>query len=217
MIRIFVNDGRVERMRQYLFIDFEFTMPDSDEDRAAFVPEIIEAGIVSVVGDAVRDTFSSYVKPVLNPTLTKRCREFLHITQEQVDGGISFETLVEKINAYLKTRPTTIVTWGNSDLHVLQESCGRTPNLSLRDFEALDLAAEYKRFFGGHNTTSLKKAVMEYVGIGFDQRHRALDDALATYEVFKHYQKDRRFLNNAPNMTIGDRLDLTKLFSLLDQ
>jgi sporulation inhibitor KapD len=58
---------------------------------------------------------------------------------------------------------------------------------------------------------------MEYVGIGFDQRHRALDDAMATYEVFKHYQKDRRFLNNAPNMTIGDRLDLTKLFSLLDQ
>jgi len=201
-------------MEQYLFLDFEFSMPEHNASKGSFTPEIIEAGIVTVAGDAIIDTFSSFVKPVIHRQLTRRCREFLSISQSQVDDGIGFEELVNTICQITSQAPTTIVTWGKSDLHILRAGCAHHGNLSLGSFKELDLAEEYKRFFGGHNLTSLKNAVLDYVGADFDQRHRALDDALATYEVFKHYQKDRRFINRTNKTTIGDRLDMSKLLTL---
>lgn len=201
-------------MEQYIFLDFEFSMPENHVNRGSFTPEIIEAGIVTVTEDMITDTFSSFVKPTINPILSNRCCEFLNISQDQVDQGVSFKELATKIQSITSQAPTTIVTWGNSDLHILRAGCNRHGQLSLGSFKELDLAEEYKRFFGGHNLTSLKNAVLEYVGADFDQRHRALDDALATYEVFKHYQKDRRFINSTHQTTIGDRLDMSKLLTL---
>lgn len=201
-------------MGQYVFLDFEFSMPDIHVSRGSFTPEIIEAGIVTVCDEKVIDTFSSFIKPIMTPKLSKRCCEFLNITQTQVDSGISFKDLVDKIQSIISRTATTIVTWGNADLQILRASCSRQGNLSLSSFKELDLAEEYKRFFGGHNLTSLKNAVLDYVESDFDQRHRALDDALATYEVFKHYQKDRRFINTTNQTTIGDRLDMSKLLAL---
>jgi len=203
----------VNKLEQYLFLDFEFSMPEEHAKRGTFTPEIIEAGIVTVSDDTITETFSTFVKPEVHPLLTARCCEFLHISQSQVDQGMAFSDLVKKIKDIISQAQTTIVTWGNSDLHILKAGCERK-QLTLGSFNALDLAEEYKRFFGGENLTSLKKAVLEYVGADFDQRHRALDDALKTYEVFKHYQKDRRFINTETKTTIGDRLDMSKLLAL---
>ena len=201
-------------MEQYVFLDFEFSMPEIHVSKGSFTPEIIEAGIVTVSDEKVTNTFSSFIKPIIAPKLSKRCCEFLDITQSQVDNGMSFRELVKKIQSIISRATTTIVTWGNADLQILRASCSRQGNLSLGSFKELDLAEEYKRFFGGHNLTSLKNAVLNYVETDFDQRHRALDDALATYEVFKHYQKDRRFINMTNHTTIGDRLDMSKLLAL---
>jgi sporulation inhibitor KapD len=204
-------------MEQYVFLDFEFSMPENNVPRGSFTPEIIEAGIVTVCEDNITDTFSSFIKPIINPKLSSRCCEFLKISQSQVDNGIRLTDLANKIESITALAPTTIVTWGNSDLHILKASCQRQGGFSLGTFKELDLAEEYKRFFGGHNLTSLKNAVLDYVGADFDQRHRALDDALATYEVFKHYQKDRRFINSPNQTTIGDRLDMSKLLTLFQK
>ncbi|GAX91064.1 exonuclease domain-containing protein [Effusibacillus lacus] len=80
-------------IHQYLFIDFEFTIQEDDRKRRDFFQEFLEVGIVSVLDNEVYETYNSFVKPELNPVLTGRCKDFLEIAQEDVDGGISFDNL----------------------------------------------------------------------------------------------------------------------------
>ncbi len=75
---------------QYLFLDFEFTMPETKTSPDGFCPEIIEVGLVAVVDEQIVSQFSSYVRPLRFPQLTERCKSFLNITQEQIDRGMSF-------------------------------------------------------------------------------------------------------------------------------
>lgn len=199
---------------QHLFIDFEFTMPEKNQKFRGFFPEIIEVGIVSVRNDEIYEKFSSFVTPVRFPFLSERCKSFLNISQEQVDSGVPFVDLVKKFeeisSGYHKN---TVVTWGNMDMKVLRNNCQkRGVPFPIRGDE-IDLSMEYKRFFGDQNQTGLWKAVQEYGKEGTGKHHRALDDALTTYNIFKLVEKDKRYLRKAEPTTIGDRVDFSKLLN----
>lgn len=203
----------MKEKRQYLFIDFEFTMPERNVRMKDFYAEIIEVGLVSVVDDQIHEQFSSYVTPVKFPILSERCKSFLHISQQQVDQGISFYELIRKLGEFNNQYETTIVTWGNMDMKVLRQNC-LAAGLSF-PFKAaeLDLSMEYKRFFGDQNQTGLWKAVQEYGKEGTGRHHRALDDALTTFNIFRLVEKDKRYLEKPKPTTIGDRIDLSKLLN----
>ncbi len=196
-----------------LFIDFEFTMPDRDSKRKGFYPEIIEAGAVLMENGRVIEKFSSFVRPARFATLTNRCKSFLNITQEQVDGGIPFTQLAAALRAFEGEGPGLVITWGNMDMKVLRHNCEQA-NVSfpLRGKE-LDLSLEYKRFFGEQNQTGLWKAVQEYGREGTGKHHRALDDAMTTYHIYKLVEKDKQYLKKARPTTIGERVDFSKLFN----
>lgn len=198
---------------QYLFIDFEFTMPEKSERFRGFFPEIIEAGIVSVIGDQINEQFSSFVTPVRFPILSERCKSFLHISQKQVDQGISFEDLVKTMRDLNDVYPTTIITWGNMDMRVLRHNCQRNDVPFPFNGKEIDLSMEYKRFFGDQNQTGLWKAVQEYGKEGTGRHHRALDDALTTYNIFKLVEKDKKYLEKPKPPTIGDRVDFSQLLN----
>ena len=59
-------------------------MPQHRKNQKDF-SEIIEVGLVSVVGCKVEDTYSAHVRPKTFPSLTDRCKKFLGIKQEVVD------------------------------------------------------------------------------------------------------------------------------------
>ncbi|MCH1625498.1 3'-5' exonuclease KapD [Fredinandcohnia quinoae] len=198
---------------QYLFIDFEFTMPEGKYNPHGFYPEIIEVGLVSVINQKVIDQFSSYVKPVKFQTLTERCKSFLHITQEQVNNGLSFVDLVDKFAQCEGTSPSTIITWGNMDMKVLRHNCQKAGVQFPFKGKQRDLSMEYKRFFGDQNQTGLWKAVQEYGKEGTGKHHCALDDALTTLNIFKLVENDKRYLAKPEPTTIGDRVDLSKLLN----
>lgn len=88
---------------RYLFIDFEFTMPE--RNWKGFYPEIIEVGYILVEGGNIVDQFSSYVKPIKYPHLSKRCSSFLKISQHQVDTGITFKQMLEKFSKKYQLSP----------------------------------------------------------------------------------------------------------------
>ncbi|WP_442595864.1 3'-5' exonuclease KapD [Neobacillus sp. D3-1R] len=203
----------MEVQLQHLFIDFEFTMPEKNKKNPDFYPEIIEAGIVVVQDGRVTDQFSSFVTPIRFPILTERCKSFLNISQQQVDEGMPFVSLVQKLQEYQKKAKTSVVTWGNMDMRVLRINCEKAnltfPFLS----KEIDLSMEYKRFFGDQNQTGLWKAVQEYGKEGTGKHHRALDDALTTYNIFKLVEKDKRYLEKPEPTTIGDRVDFSKLLN----
>jgi len=198
---------------QYIFIDFEFTMPESKSNPEGFYQEIIEVGMVVVINQTIVHKFSSFVKPIKFPTLTNRCKSFLNITQEQVDNGISFKELIDRFNELEKSNQSTIVTWGNMDMKVLRQNCQKQNLPFPFKGKQRDLSMEYKRFFGDQNQTGLWKAVQEYGKEGTGKHHRALDDALTTLNIFKLVENDKRYLSKPEPTTIGDRVDLTKLFN----
>ncbi|MFC4323455.1 3'-5' exonuclease KapD [Litchfieldia salsa] len=198
---------------QYLFIDFEFSMPENKTTPQGFFPEIIEVGLVSVSNQSINHTFSSYVKPSYYPMLTSRCKSFLGITQSQVDQGMSFVDLVEYLNEADTTKESTIVTWGNMDMKVLRANCLKHNIPFPFKGSKVDLSMEYKRFFGDQNQTGLWKAVQEYGKEGTGKHHCALDDALTTYNIFKLVEKDKRYLAKPEPTTIGDRIDLSKVLN----
>lgn len=188
-------------------------MPENRHTPKNFFPEIIEAGIVVVEKDKILEQFSSYIRPKAFPTLTKRCKSFLNISQKNVETGASFEELVQIINGYHVLDKCTVVTWGNMDLRVLKNNCEYHGIPYPVPFKYIDLSMEYKRFFGDQNQTGLWKAVQEYGKEGTGKHHRALDDALTTYNLFRLVEKDKRYLAKHEPTTIGDRIDLSKILN----
>jgi sporulation inhibitor KapD len=203
----------MKEKRQTIFIDFEFTMPERNVRMKDFYAEIIEVGLVAVVDDQISEQFSSYVTPLKFPILSERCKSFLHISQQQVDQGISFYELVRKLGEFNNEYETTIVTWGNMDMKVLRHNCLEAGLAFPFKAAELDLSMEYKRFFGDQNQTGLWKAVQEYGKEGTGKHHRALDDALTTYNIFRLVEKDKRYLEKPKPTTIGDRIDFSKLLN----
>lgn len=203
----------MKEKRQTIFIDFEFTMPERNVRMKDFFAEIIEVGLVAVVDDQITEQFSSYVTPLKFPILSERCKSFLHISQQQVDQGISFYELIRKLGEFNNQYETTIVTWGNMDMKVLRHNCLEAGVAFPFKAAELDLSMEYKRFFGDQNQTGLWKAVQEYGKEGTGRHHRALDDALTTYNIFRLVEKDKRYLEKPKPTTIGDRIDFSKLLN----
>jgi sporulation inhibitor KapD len=153
------------------------------------------------------------VTPDRFPILSERCKSFLHISQEQVDKGIPFTELVRKMTEYNKNYENVVVTWGNMDMKVLRHNCHQANTPFPFKAVEIDLSMEYKRFFGDQNQTGLWKAVQEYGKEGTGKHHRALDDALTTYNIFRLVEKDKQYLEKPKPTTIGDRVDFSKLLN----
>ncbi|MCV9886907.1 3'-5' exonuclease KapD [Metabacillus halosaccharovorans] len=203
----------MEGQEQLLFIDFEFTMPEGKSNPKGFYPEIIEVGIVSVKNQKIEEQFSSYVKPNQFPILSERCKTFLQISQEKIDQGMTFSELLSILSNYNQKAPTTVITWGNMDMKVLRHNCEMNKIEFPFTGKFRDLSMEYKKFFGDRNQTGLWKAVEEYGKKATGKHHRALDDALTTYNLFKLVEDDKRYLQKPTPPTIGDRIDLSEVLN----
>lgn len=201
--------------RQYLFLDFEFTMPETDKQGKGFFHEIIEVGFVCVQNHQIVNTFTSFVKPVVNPVLNDRCKSFLNISQQDVNAGISFAELVNQFEQYEQSGQSTIVTWGNMDAMVLHKQCRHWGIQYPFHGEEIDLSMEHKRFYGDKNQTGLMKALLEYGHETKGKHHRALDDALNTYEIFKLVEKDKMYLKRSEPVRMGELVDFSVLLGKL--
>lgn len=122
---------------------------------------------------------------------------------------------IEAASQYYFSKPTTIVTWGNMDMKVLRQNCQKAGLDFPFSGKENDLCLEYKRFFGDQNQTGLWKAVQAYGKEGTGKHHRALDDAITTYNIFKLVEKDKSYMKNHEPTTIGDRIDLSKVLNHL--
>ncbi|MEH6940701.1 3'-5' exonuclease KapD [Bacillus sp. JJ722] len=203
----------MEQNHQYVFIDFEFTMPEGKMKMEGFYPEIIEVGAVVVKNNEIINEYSEFVKPNRFPILSKRCKNFLGIEQGKVDKGVAFEELIEKLTSFEKNGKSTVVTWGNMDMKVLRQNCQANGNKFPFRGALVDLSMEYKRFFGDQNQTGLWKAVKEYGTDGVGKHHRALDDALTTYNIYKLVDKDKKYMEKHEPTKIGDLIDLSEVLN----
>lgn len=96
-----VNDKIQLKPKAYAYdvicvVDFEATCEKENETKD--VQEIIEfpAFIVDVHKRTIVSTFHQYVKPQVNPKLSKFCTELTGITQSVVNGAETFETVLNR-------------------------------------------------------------------------------------------------------------------------
>jgi sporulation inhibitor KapD len=186
-------------------------MPEGKYRPQNFFPEIIEAGVVKVEDDKIIETFSSYVKPKKFRKLTERCKTFLKISQEDIESGITFEDFIKKLIELDSEQSSVIVTWGSMDMKVLKHNCMINHIPFPFKGEQRDLSMEYKNFFGDKTLTGLWKAAEEYGDKGTGNHHKALDDAMTTYHLFRKVENDKKYLMNPQPTKIGDVIDLTEV------
>lgn len=173
--------------RNRLFIDFEMSMPPYNNFQD-FVSEIIQVGyILTDESGNVLEEFSSYIKPKLFPELSIRTKKFLHIEQNDVDSGNSYEFLHQKIMEVQKKYSPIVYVWGKNDQLELNKlnKIHRMSNFT-KSMQFIDLLSMHKNYYGLKNDIGLFNAYNIYSETMdlSKQKHDALEDATITKDIF---------------------------------
>ena len=120
----------VDSAEYVIAVDFESTCCDNGTiDRRD--SEIIEFGcaLINAHTNNIVSTFTSFVRPRLNPTLTQFCMELTTITQDDVDGAkplkFVLKDVVDWLHPFISNKPTIWISWGQYDFNKLNEDCLR--------------------------------------------------------------------------------------------
>jgi len=189
------HDGVVARAQRVLhaaggalLIDFEFTCWEdslrtdwADPVRPA---ELIELGLAAYRTDTrtVTTTFSTFVRPQLNPTLSAYCTKLLQISQRDVDDADPLPSVVTALDRWVRALPPNrfpTCGWGPKDRNCLAANAKalgvRDP---LADRAHLDLRDVMTALYG-HPTPITRDHLRALQRLPANpRRHRALDDAM---------------------------------------
>ncbi len=172
---------------KYFVFDLEATCwPDNK----GMQQEIIEIGacIVNPYGK-IDKTFSSFVKPILNPTLSRYCKGLTKIQQRDVDEAKSFPQVINRLLdwAEIPDEEYVFCAWGASDLKLIQSNSKfhRIEYSWLDPY--VDIKAQYHANKEIYNTSGLYK-VLKHNGFEFEgEHHRALSDAVNLARIIVKY------------------------------
>ncbi|MBC7381836.1 MAG: exonuclease domain-containing protein [Bacteroidia bacterium] len=104
-----------------LFFDLEFTCDENslitNWSNPELPPEIIEIGLVCYDKKKVRDTFKTFVRPVINSKLSSYCIKLTGINSSDIDKAESLADVNFKISEWLSClNITNSYSWGKEDL-----------------------------------------------------------------------------------------------------
>ncbi len=154
--------------RIYVALDLETTGLQADRDA------IIEIGAVKFRGDDVIGTWSSLVNP--NRPLPHKIERLTSITQREVERAPALHSILPPLTRFIGDNPIV----GHNiqfDLAFLQRAGVSFSGGALDTFELACILMPYASRF------SLGKLADE-LGIEFPTRHRAVEDAQATFQLF---------------------------------
>ncbi len=154
--------------RVYVALDLEFTGLNPEHDA------ILEVGAVKFRGDEVLDTWSCLVNPgrAINPKVER----LTGITRADIERAPSFPSLIPSLTRFVGETPIV----GHSiffDMQFLQRANVRLQNPTLDTFELASILIPYAARY------SLAQLARE-MKIEYNTKHRALEDAQATRQLF---------------------------------
>ena len=167
----------------YAVLDFEATCEQGRRNPAGYQAEVIELPTVLLDGRTMRvvGEFQTYVKPVVNPTLTAFCTELTGIQQSWVDGAPTFEAALRQHTSWLRRHGLAAhgtpgyswacVTCGDWDLKTmlpdqlrLLNQHDRGPGVKSRTASRRDLGKQFRRW------VNIKKIYAKCVPAGQPQK-----------------------------------------------
>lgn len=104
----------------YIIVDLEATCGAKYEN---IRNEIIEIGAVKIneQGQIIGE-FNEFIKPVLNPVLTKFCTDLTSIQQSDVDNAKDFKTILFRFLDWIG-KDYLLLSWGNYDKNQFIKDC----------------------------------------------------------------------------------------------
>ena len=178
---------------QYIIFDLEATCW---EDKADKINEIIEIGAVKLNEDLeVVDTFSQYVKPVINPELSDFCKTLTSIFQTDVDGAKTFRDAVGDFERWILAdgNDMKILSWGYYDKkQILVESALKNYSgniIKLLEEKHISLKHAFAKI-RKERTCGMARA-LEKLDIPLEgTHHRGIDDAKNIVKIFQVVSSD---------------------------
>ncbi|XP_038046210.1 3'-5' exoribonuclease 1-like [Patiria miniata] len=188
-------------------IDFEATCEEPTP--IDYIQEIIEFPIVLVNTKTmeIEDSFDSFIKPLLNPRLSKFCKELTSITQVEVDKADTFPVVLSQVHRWMKSKALgtehsfIIVTDGPWDMNMyLNVQC----KLSQVPYPAyarqwINLCKTFSNFY--KTKRMCLRNMLGALEMGFDGRpHRGKDDAMNIANIAI------RLMQDGCELEVNDRL-----------
>lgn len=172
-----------------MFLDLEMSMHPYRQDKN-FKQEIIQVGYYLVdKNNEIIEEYSEIIKPTVHKMLTKRTLKFLEISQVDVDNGLNYEEFYIHFKQVVEKYSPAIIVWGKNDFLALRQSyiINRFPSLK-RQTRYINLLKIHKNYFNLKNDLGLFNALKLYIEPNGKQMHNALEDAFATYQIFKGFK-----------------------------
>jgi DNA polymerase-3 subunit epsilon len=157
-----------------VFVDLETTGFDPLRDR------VVEVGVVRISGGVVKDTYNTLVNPNIG-TIPNSVERITGIKPAELSKAPKFSDIKDDLFSMLRN---AIFVAHNVDFDygfVESEFDRHGMSYSSARFCTVKLSRELYPDFISHNLDSISQRF----NIQIDSRHRAMDDALATYEFFK--------------------------------
>ncbi|MDD3126216.1 MAG: 3'-5' exonuclease [Candidatus Izemoplasmatales bacterium] len=174
-----------------LFIDFEMSMPPF-RNYENFVSEIIQFGMVLTDPNGITiDEQSMFIKPVLYKSISDRTQKFLHISQINIDNGMTYQNFYQHFTNIVRKYQPMVFVWGQNDLIELRKSMryNVVPDITRR-VQFIDLLKLHKTYFGLKNDLGLFNAHRLYSQAELEKQiHDAHEDAVVTKTVFEGFKK----------------------------
>ena len=177
----------------YIVFDLEATCWQGNHNNKQ---EIIEIGAVKLneYGEA-ESIFSSFVKPVIHPTLSSFCTELTTIRQVDVNRADKFPDVIEDFQDWIEIFDENylLCSWGGFDKRILISNC------EYHDFESdwvehhINVKKQYHEIKRLRRPMGLMR-VLEKEGFEFDGiPHRGISDAKNLTKIFLKYLDEWMF------------------------
>ncbi len=168
----------------YIIFDLEATC---EKNNYKFINETIEIGAVKYNGQGeFLDEYCAFIKPILNPTLSKFCKELTTIEQSQVDNALTFPDAIEDFKKWINiNEPFLLCSWGLYDRKQLEKDSALH---NINDIAWLENHISVKHQHGAfYNITKgmgMEAALLKEGFLLDGTHHRGIDDAKNIAKIF---------------------------------
>jgi sporulation inhibitor KapD len=181
----------INKIHNYVFIDFEMNMPAYGHKGKTFQSEIIQYGyIVTNKYFEELERGSNYVFTKSHSLLSDRTLKFLKLDLDTyIDQAISYYTFYDQLRFLKDTYQPKFVIWGKNDLQVLNDSYVLHDIEKITsDLDFIDALKLHKDYYDLKDDLGLFAAFNTYYETLEDQAHDALTDAMMTAQIMKAFK-----------------------------
>ncbi len=177
-----------------MFLDLEFTMPPHGYNHAGnFVSEIIQYGLYleDSSGNLITTDWQM-VRPKYEIGINSRTVEFLKTTEDLIRKAPPSYQFYNKLKDIITYYQPTIYVWGKNDIIMLDSFYQLNKFKPLADRKQfVNLMQVMKNYYGIRTDIGLFNAYELFnLSAPTKQDHNALNDAIATAEIFKLFQNE---------------------------